>query len=246
MVSRPLVAADGRQIRHTGAGARGAVTRQRDSTADSAERLLWRERLSALLPSLYDAHLALIVGPAGAGKTTVLTQLTEAARAPVAWCLVERADSEALPFLKRLERALVAAVPDLQGGWQDAADAADELNVAVNTRTLLVLDDFHLLHGTSAEQMLERLLKLSRNPLAVLIGTRIRPAFNLSRLRACGEVAEVGADELRFRSWEVERLFREIYREPLPPEALAALTRRTDGWAVGLHLFHLATRGKPL
>ena len=49
---------------------------------------------------------------------------------------------------------------------------------------------------------------------------------------------------MRFRSWEVERLFRDFYAEPLPPEELAGLARRTEGWAAGLQLFHLATRGR--
>ena len=61
-----------------------------------------------------------------------------------------------------------------------------------------------------------------------------------------GSLIEIGADELRFRSWEVERLFRDFYQETFGPTDLAALARRTDGWAAGLQLFHLATKGKPL
>ena len=39
----------------------------------------------------------------------------------------------------------------------------------------------------------------------------------------------------------MEQLFRAVYAAPLSPEAAAALTRRTGGWAAGLQLFHLAT-----
>ncbi len=63
-------------------------------------------------------------------------------------------------------------------------------------------------------------------------------------MRVSGALLEIGSEDLRFRSWEVERLFRDFYREPLPPEELAELARRTEGWAAGLQLFHLATRGK--
>jgi ATP/maltotriose-dependent transcriptional regulator MalT len=55
----------------------------------------------------------------------------------------------------------------------------------------------------------------------------------------------VDADDLRFRSWEVERLFREIYHQPLPPEDAATLSQRTGGWAAGLAMFHLLTEGRP-
>ena len=59
-----------------------------------------------------------------------------------------------------------------------------------------------------------------------------------------GELVELDSEALRFRSWEVEELFRVVYGEPLSPEGAAALTRRTGGWAAGLMLFHLATSGK--
>ncbi len=59
-----------------------------------------------------------------------------------------------------------------------------------------------------------------------------------------GELVELDSEALRFRSWEVEELFRLVYGEPLSPEAAAALTRRTAGWAAGLMLFHLSTTGK--
>ena len=57
-------------------------------------------------------------------------------------------------------------------------------------------------------------------------------------------MVELGVDDLRFRTWEVEQLFREFYAQPLGPHELAELARRTDGWAAGLHLFHLATRNR--
>ena len=81
--------------------------------------------------------------------------------------------------------------------------------------------------------------------LAIVVGSRLAPSINLCRLRVAGDLVEIGPDDLRFRAWEVERLFREHYGEPVPPEELAVLARRTEGWAAGLQLFHLATRGKP-
>ncbi|MFH1474297.1 MAG: BTAD domain-containing putative transcriptional regulator, partial [Chloroflexota bacterium] len=39
-------------------------------------------------------------------------------------------------------------------------------------------------------------------------------------------------------------LFRDFYDDALRPDELARLARRTEGWAAGLQLFHLATRGK--
>ena len=66
--------------------------------------------------------------------------------------------------------------------------------------------------------------------------------MNVSRAEF-GTVAIVTAEDLRFRSWEAEDLFRQVYRDPLSPQSAAALTRHTEGWAAGLHMFHLSTRG---
>jgi DNA-binding SARP family transcriptional activator len=44
----------------------------------------------------------------------------------------------------------------------------------------------------------------------------------------------------------VEVLFRDIYREPLPPDDIAALARHTEGWAACLQLFHLSTQSRTL
>ena len=109
---------------------------------------------------------------------------------------------------------------------------------------LLIIDDFHVLQGSPAENALESVL-LYAPGLQVVLGSRALPAFDLSRLRVSGRLLELGPEDLRFRSWEVEHLFRDFYGEPLAPEDLALLTRRTEGWAAALQLFHLATRGKP-
>ncbi|MBM3679539.1 MAG: hypothetical protein FJW96_16935 [Actinobacteria bacterium] len=78
----------------------------------------------------------------------------------------------------------------------------------------------------------------------MLIASRSRSRLNWSRLLVSDRLVEIGADDLRFRSWEVEQLFSDFYEEPMPPDDLADLARRTEGWVAGLKLFHLATKGR--
>lgn len=204
-----------------------------------------RERLDALLGGLWTRRLGLVVAPAGSGKTTLLAHLAATARAPVAWYRADNLDGSLSSFLSHLEAALRSALGDLPGGWTSVVDMARALDTWSGERALLVIDDFHALEGTPGEQALERLIEYAPGWLVVAVGSRSRPALNLSRLRVSGGLLEIGGDDLRFRSWEVERLFRDFYRDPLPPVDLATLARKTEGWAAGLQLFHLATRGKP-
>jgi DNA-binding SARP family transcriptional activator len=211
-----------------------------------APRVRWlpRERLDQLVPQLWQHRLTLVVAPAGSGKTTLLAAWAGLADAPAAWYRAESVDGSEVAFATYLQAAFAAVLPDLGPGWRSVEEAAAALDARAEPRLLLVIDDLHALTGTPAEAALERFLGYAPPSLAVLAGTRVMPPFNLSRRRVSGDLLELSGDDLRFRSWEVERLFRDFYGEALRPGELARLARRTEGWAAGLQLFHLATRGK--
>lgn len=206
---------------------------------------LRRGRLDAALAPLDECRLGLVVAPAGSGKTTLLAQVAAASDPPVAWFRAETSDGDPATLLRGLHAALHAVLPGLAGDWGDGEAAAAALEALPSPRVLLVIDDLHTLAGTPAEGVLERFLECSPPGLRLLAGSRLPPGFNLSRLRVAGSLLELNGEHLRFRTWEVERLFADVYREPLRPDDLAELSRRTEGWAAALYLFHLATRDRP-
>ena len=183
-------------------------------------------------------------GPGWIGQDDASVALCRAGRRPRGWYRAEAWDADEQALLRHLEAALAPQLNGLATGWTSIADAANALDAWPGPRVLLLVDDLHTLEGTAAEAALERLIDYAPPSLTVIAGTRVPPRFNLPRLRVSGALLEIGADDLRFRSWEVERLFRDYYQNPLPPEELARLARRTEGWAAGLQLFHLATRGR--
>lgn len=205
---------------------------------------LTRPRLNRLLPSVLQHPLTLIVAPAGSGKTTLLGTFSAMADAPIAWCWLESTDGGEGSLVRRLERAVARVLPGLPTGWQTVEDVADTLHARGGRRLVIVIDDFHLLRATPAERSLERLVGMAPPGLCLFVASRVVPGFNLPRLRVLDAVVEIGPDDLRFRSWEVERLFLDFYRQHLPPDELTTLARRTYGWAAALQLFHLSTRGR--
>lgn len=213
---------------------------------------LHRQRLESRLDEAWRRRLTLVVAPAGSGKTTLLVQFAAASGAPVAWYRAESLDGDEATFTRHLEAALAPVVPGLRRGWHSVDSALRALNdvatdsaPAMGSPVLLVVDDFHALEGTAAETAFGRLVEQAPGWLTLVLGTRVAPRLHLSRLRVAGELLEIESDDLRFRSWEVEQLFRDVYRDPVPPADLAVLARRVEGWAAGLQLFHLATRGRP-
>ncbi|PZS30062.1 MAG: hypothetical protein DLM59_11765 [Pseudonocardiales bacterium] len=198
------------------------------------------------LDRVRDHRLGLVLAPPGAGKTTALAQYANTVAAPVAWYRAESTDGRADTLIAYLAKALSTALALPMDEPADLESLVAGLEGWPGDTALLIVDDLHMLEGTAAERELERLLDLAPPALHVLAGSRRAPAFNLPRLRVSGDLLEVDGADLRFRSWEVEQLFRSVYGEPLPPEELATLSRRTEGWAAGLQLFHLATAGKPV
>jgi len=220
-------------------------------TGASAPARSWPEphglRRSRLLEVLRrPARLTVVIAPAGSGKTTLLAQHAEAIGPAAVWYRASRLDIEPERLVDGLLRAATAADPAAAARAEERADPFERLLAALGPgpRTLVV-DDAHLLLDSPAEDTVDRLLAEGPRELSMVLGSRRAPGLNLLRAEF-GDVRMVDADDLRFRSWEVESLFRDHYEAPLPPDDVAALARHTEGWAACLRLFHLSTRSRPL
>jgi serine/threonine-protein kinase PknK len=207
---------------------------------------LARTRLEARLAEAWRHRLTLVIAPAGSGKTTLVAGFASAADAPVGWYRAETWDADEASFIRHVEAALSSVLPDLPPGSATVADLARSLEACPPSSVALVIDDSHAIEGSAAEAALGRLVDYAPPWLSIVVAGRVPPSINLPRLRVSGDLLELGQDDLRFRAWEVEQLFRDVYRDPIPPADLAVLARRTEGWAAGLQLFHLATRGRPV
>jgi DNA-binding SARP family transcriptional activator/energy-coupling factor transporter ATP-binding protein EcfA2 len=213
-------------------------------------RGLVRERLEQRTAVLtgnapHPVSVGLVLGPPGSGKTTLLSHLAAAASDAAAWYRVGTEDDDEIALTRHIGHTLGAALgaPGLiaaaaPGRIADLVRALDDPAVG---SVQLIIDDLHEITGTPAEQALESFLNLRPRKIRVILGSRRPPGINTSRMLVSGELIQLDGEDLRFRSWEVEQLFRAVYAAPLSPEAAAALTRRTGGWAAGLQLFHLAT-----
>jgi ATP/maltotriose-dependent transcriptional regulator MalT len=208
-------------------------------------RGLVRDRLQRRLLDAHGPSLGLVLGPPGSGKTTLLSRVAAAAGEHVAWYRTGPEDDDEPALVRHLAQALSIALPDPR--LSDVAETGSVGALVVALEGIeglsgrLVVDDLHEIAGSRAESALERFVLLRPRGVRILLGSRRPPALNITRLLVSGELYQLDGEDLRFRSWEVEELFRVVYDRPLSPEAAAALTRRTGGWAAGLQLFHLAT-----
>jgi ATP/maltotriose-dependent transcriptional regulator MalT len=149
------------------------------------------------------AHrVVLVLAPAGHGKTTLLGQIASRFAGTVVWYRIDAADRDPQQLAGRIGRALsrVGLAGAECRSFEDVAAASD----AGGRDMLLVFDDFHAVAGSAAEQGLARMIALALPTLRVVLGARRVVGLDVPALRVYGAVHVVDADDLRFRSWQVE------------------------------------------
>jgi len=210
-----------------------------------------RARLVERLERGSAGRLVVVEAPAGFGKTTLVADWLAATGRPYAWLTVERGLEGPDAFLAGLEAAVDRAL-GLDGRCAQAATREGILlsmasRIAESGRGLVVVvDDFHRAEAQGSGSVVARLAELLPEGSCLVVASRSGPDFPKARMRAKGELEEIGADELRFTPAEArELLARAASREEQPrlsDEDAAILEARTEGWIAGLQLALLALR----
>ena len=216
-----------------------------------------RQRLTDRLEGPGDARLCVVVAPAGWGKTTMLSQWTAepGVRGRSAWVSLDPSDDEPVRFWSYVLTALCSVAPEVGTKALTTLSAPGMEPVLVTLpllindaaasdgRYILILDDVHVLHDRRLLEGLEFLITYLPPTLRLVLAGRADPALPLSRWRGRRQLTEIRAPELAFTARESEDLLAAVGVPALDPEASGLLWRRTEGWAVGLHLAAQALRG---
>jgi LuxR family maltose regulon positive regulatory protein len=217
--------------------------------------VLGRPRLLERVEEASALELLLVSAPAGSGKSTLLAEWARGTDRPVSWVSLDPDDNDpvrlwryVLAAVERVRPGLAGRVlPLLDGPGQPAPTAL--VTALVNELTadpvelVVILDDYHVIESRAIHESLAFLLERLPPGMHVMVAGRGDPPLPLARMRARGQMAEVRAEDLRFTLDEAVALLREVWGLDLPPESVAALEDRTEGWATGLHLAALTLRG---
>jgi len=193
-------------------------------------------------------RLVVVQAPAGFGKTSAMRDLHAAwteQGVRSGWIRVGTEDNDFPIFLK----ALNAAVDQLSHGCAsgtvtpDADMPPDTLAGRLERLPFpfaIFLDDFEALQNPEAIEYLRELLTQMPAHGKLVVGSRAVPALGLGRLRAQGELLEIGTDDLRFTRDEAAGYLGEHISQPLGPEDVRKLHSRTEGWVTAIRLGVLA------
>jgi LuxR family maltose regulon positive regulatory protein len=200
--------------------------------------------------------LTVVTAPPGFGKTTLLAAwLAEADR--VGWLSLDEDDNDPARFLLYAVAALRSVEPEL-GAQALAAHRTPGAGLvevvlpillnelaAEENQLMLILDDYHLITNDEIHEALAYLVERMPNSFRLVLATREDPPLPLGRLRARGQLAELRAEELRFREEETSAFLNDALDLGLSVEDIERLQARTEGWPAALYLAALTLRGRP-
>ncbi|MBA5687870.1 LuxR C-terminal-related transcriptional regulator [Rugamonas apoptosis] len=201
-----------------------------------------RKAVAGAVRAAQSVRLVLVRAPAGFGKTTTMLQCRaqfEADGVETLWLTLDRGDNDPARFLA----CLGAAVAQLHGEQAAAGDGALDIMerlAAHPSPFALFFDDFeHVTDPTVLDLVRELIANLPRRGQLV-IGARSRPDLGLGRLRARGQLLEIDTTQLRFSADEAAEFITGQRHIALGEADLAALYRKTEGWAAALWLASMA------
>ena len=217
-----------------------------------AAGLIARVELVDRLVAAHAAPLALLVAPAGYGKTTALAAWAARDSRPFAWVRVNRIHDDPLELARAIAAAL-AGIPQLRGPLEAAgaqkrrrspdglARSLEQALASAPKPFVLVLDDGHRLRRAEAFNLIEGLVENMGPGSQIAFATRRQPALPVARLRTERRLFEAHATDLAFTCDEVADVAA-ASGLALDTSAAALLAERTEGWPAAVYLAALALR----
>ena len=97
----------------------------------------------------------------------------------------------------------------------------------------LVLDDYHLIDSEGVHRIVSFMLERLPDGAHLVVSGRVDPPLPLARLRARGQMAELGAVDLTFTEEEAGSFLKGVMDLDPSAEDVAKLEGRTEGWIAG-------------
>lgn len=211
--------------------------------------VLRRERLFRQLDKGRKKPVVWIAGPAGSGKTTLVSSYLEARKLPCLWYQVDGGDSDIAGFFYYMGLAATKAAPlyrkplpilspeYLQGLNIFAIRFFENLYQRLKKPFVLVFDNYQEVSPDSRlHELIKEGLAILPDHINVIIISRSEPLKPFVRLRANKKIAYLGFDELSFSFVETKALIRTRKRKEVGAVALKNVYNKIEGWAAGLTL----------
>ncbi len=212
-----------------------------------------RPVLCRRLDEALNQKVALIVAPAGAGKSVLLAQWAAAhPELAFVWMSLSAADDDPVRFAQRFLQGLATVSPTVAelgtlislhgGGLGTPLLEALGSQLEEAPETVIVLDDLHRLSNPTLIADLARLVELLPAQAHLVLASRVDPPIAWSGRRLTRDLTELRQADLAFDESDSAQLLERITGRRLRTDQVGVLVDRTEGWAAGLQLAGMMLR----
>jgi LuxR family transcriptional regulator, maltose regulon positive regulatory protein len=204
---------------------------------------VFRPRLVFDATSERTRPVVVVQAPAGYGKSTLAAQWCRSVHRPVAWLSLRDSDNDVVQLLSRLTvslEGLGTVDAELIGDLHSPEPPIEAVlfprfldDLALRAPFQLALDDAHVIDHPRALAVLNGLVNAIPNGSQLILVSRTDPRVGLARLRAAGDLHELGARDLALDDGETRQLFS-LAGIDLSESEASGLCATTEGWAAGL------------
>ncbi|MDQ6661193.1 MAG: LuxR C-terminal-related transcriptional regulator [Chloroflexota bacterium] len=224
--------------------------------------LLPREHLLGLLDTGLEYKVTLVAGPAGYGKTTLISQWIAERSArmdfpQVASVTLDESDNDPIRFWhyiiaacqqfhtgfgkEALELLLANRLPPFKPLEMMLITLLNELS-QLEHPSVLILDDVHVIRSSRVIETLSFFLDHLPTSLHLILLIRGDPPFSVARLHARNELLDIYPPFLAFSLEETRAFFEQELSFALSPKILRQMYERLEGWPTGMRLLARALR----
>ncbi|URZ08715.1 LuxR C-terminal-related transcriptional regulator [Clostridium felsineum] len=213
-----------------------------------------RTDLTNELSNLYDYKLIVIKGPAGSGKSTLVSSfIKEKEITDVKWINLDESNNELYSFFSYLISALspyleakadalinsISCMTKQEDIFEVISFLVNEISSYEKSITL-VFDDYHYIKDSFLNSTLERLIKYSPSNIHYIFITRENLPIYLGEMRIKNEILEIDENELKFSEKECSDFIKSTLNTTLKPYDINKIFTISEGWIGGIQLTSLA------
>jgi ATP/maltotriose-dependent transcriptional regulator MalT len=221
------------------------MTKLAKLTRPKLHQVVPRERLFARLDESRSRPLVWVMGPPGAGKTSLVASYLDTIDATGIWYQVDPGDRDLETFFHYLSRAAGTStgkrsviLPKFSA--EHRADPAAfarlyfrALFEFMRAPAVLVLDNYHELPADAElHRLLDSIVREAPEGHALIVTSRGEPPAECASLRLQDRLTILDWDELRLTLDETRRIA--ALRQVVDEATIRTIQQHTDGWPVGL------------
>lgn len=212
-----------------------------------------RNDLLGLLNKGLNYPLTLIVAAPGFGKTTLLNQwkVGGGTHTVIRLELTSR-DTNNLTVFKKIFNKLKQSTPLWDAPFFNLFKSEQQISATamvdiliqafnlVETRLVIVIDDFHLIKDEFVSDVFCELIDRLPSHVNLVLSSRMHPDFSLSRLKLEERILVIDGNDLKLSKSEITHLSEGLAGVALKETQISTLHIQTEGWVVGVKLALLA------